>query len=242
MTEKLQKIIAAAGICSRRRAEELISAGRVEVNGFVAMLGDRADAQTDAITLDGQPISAQNELVYYILHKPTAVVTSMKDEKGRPDLRRYTAGVDSRLFPVGRLDMDSSGLLIMTNDGDFANRVAHPSREIVKAYRVRVSGFTQAALAQLSEPIELDGETVQADYVRLISRGNNYARLLIGIHQGKNRQVRRMCAACGMNLTELKRVAVGALLLGDIAPGAFVRIDRETAERVFETITADRLM
>jgi len=242
MTEKLQKLIAAAGIASRRKAEELISAGRVTVNGVTASLGDRADGDADIIAVDGVVVIRNVQHEYYILHKPTGVVTSMSDEKGRPDLRKFTQSSTSRLFPVGRLDMDSSGLLIMTNDGDYANRVAHPSRNIIKAYRVRVSGYTEAALSKLREPIDLDGQQVTADYVRLTSRGKTFANLLIGIHQGKNRQVRRMCAACGMDVLELKRVAVGALTLGDIPPGKILPISAGEAEKVFETIAAEGLV
>ncbi len=242
MTEKLQKIIAASGLMSRRKAEELIKAGRVAVNGTTAVPGDRADSETDRIEIDGQLLGAQSAAVYLLLNKPRGVVTSMHDEKGRPDLRRYLDAVPTRVFPVGRLDMDSDGLLLLTNDGDFANKVSHPSHMITKAYLVRVKGFDDSTISALSGDIMLDGDAVCADYVHLVKDDGSSAQLLVGIHQGKNRQVRRMCAACGLDVLRLTRIAEGALKLGDLRQGSIRYIDANTARLVFSPLPAGELI
>lgn len=149
MKERLQKIIAAAGICSRRAAEDLLRQGRVQVNGQIAALGDRADPETDAVTLDGQPLSREPERVYLMLNKPRGYVTTLSDERGRRTAAELVSGCGARVYPVGRLDMDSEGLLLMTNDGAWMQRLLHPSREIEKEYRVTVTGPVEGAAGRL---------------------------------------------------------------------------------------------
>lgn len=230
MTERLQKILASRGICSRRRAEELITAGRVSINGVTAQLGQSADPEIDEIALDGEPIPAQSGHVYILLHKPRGFVTTLSDEKGR---RTVAELVDcgTRVFPVGRLDMDSEGLLILTNDGDFANHLTHPKAEVEKTYEVWVNHFQNGREKMLCRPIELDGYTIRPPKVRLLSAEGTKAHLLITIHEGRNRQVRRMCQAAEMYVTRLRRISEGKLTLGDLKKGSWRYL---TAEEVRE--------
>ena len=219
MTERLQKILSARGICSRRKAEELILAGRVRCNGLVAVLGDTADPDLDEILVDGKPLPSMKEYVYIMLNKPRGYVTTLSDEKGRPNAAQLI-DCGTRVYPVGRLDMDSEGLLLFTNDGDFANRLMHPKHEVDKTYRVLVDGFSEENLEKLKMPIELDGYTIRTPGVKLLrTRDKGQAQLLVTIHEGRNRQVRRMCAAAGMNVLRLQRISEGKLKLGSLEMG-----------------------
>lgn len=218
MTERLQKILASRGLCSRRRAEEWIEAGRVTVNGEPARLGQTADADRDEIALDGKPLPARSGYVYILLHKPRGFVTTLSDEKGR---RTVTELVDcgTRVYPVGRLDMDSEGLLILTNDGELANHLTHPKEEVEKTYEVWVNGFEDGSEKRLASPIELDGYTIRPPKVRLLGAQGGRAHLQITIHEGRNRQIRRMCQAAGLNVTRLRRISEGKLALGELPKG-----------------------
>ena len=219
MTEKLQKIIAARGLASRRRAEEMIAAGRVTVNGKPASLGDRADPETDMILVEGNPLPPLREYVYIMLNKPRGYVTTLSDEKGRPNAAQLVADCGSRVYPVGRLDMDSEGLLLFTNDGDFANRAMHPSHEIEKTYEVKVTGFSESGFERLAQPMELDGYRIRPPKLKLQSVSGTTGRFQITIHEGRNRQIRRMCDAAGMKVLRLKRIREGALELGTLPSG-----------------------
>lgn len=218
--ERLQKIIAARGICSRRAAEEWIRQGRVRCNGVVAQIGDTAD-DADEITIDGQPLPAQGEHIYLMLHKPRGYVTTLSDEKGRKNAAQLVADCGARVYPVGRLDMDSEGLLLFTNDGAFANRLMHPSHEVKKTYRVQVRGYSPENVRRLMEPVELDGYRIRPPEVRVINETQDGAALEITIHEGRNRQVRRMCQMAGMYVKRLVRIREGGLALGDLKPGAW---------------------
>ena len=219
MTEKLQKIIAARGLASRRRAEEMIAAGRVTVNGKPASLGDRADPETDMILVEGNPLPPLREYVYIMLNKPRGYVTTLSDEKGRPNAAQLVADCGCRVYPVGRLDMDSEGLLLFTNDGDFANRAMHPSHEIEKTYEVKVTGFSESGFERLAQPMELDGYRIRPPKLKLQSVSGTTGRFQITIHEGRNRQIRRMCDAAGMKVLRLKRIREGALELGTLPSG-----------------------
>ena len=221
MTERLQKILASRGVCSRRKAEELLNAGRVSVNGNVAHLGESADPDTDEILLDGKPLPSKSEYVYIMLNKPRGFVTTLSDEKGRKNAAQLVADCGVRVYPVGRLDMDSEGLLLFTNDGEFANSLMHPKHEVDKTYRVVVDGFTAENLEKLKQPVTLDGYTIRKPGVKLSRppRTDGRAELLVTIHEGRNRQVRRMCAMAGMTVLRLIRVAEGSLTLGDLPKG-----------------------
>ena len=218
MTERLQKILAGRGICSRRKAEEMITAGRVSVNGAVAKLGDTADIQTDEIRLDGELLTAAESLVYIMLHKPRGFVTTASDEKGRPNVTQLI-DVPQRVYPVGRLDMDSEGLLLLTNDGEFANKVMHPKAEVDKIYEVWVKGFSEGGLAVLKRPMDIDGYIIRTPKVKVLGAKGDGAHIEITIHEGRNRQVRRMCSHAGMTVTRLRRIGEGSLCLGNLEKG-----------------------
>ena len=233
MTERIQKIIASRGIASRRKAEQLIVSGRVSCNGRVCLLGESADPDIDIILLDGKPLPSGGEYAYIMLHKPRGYVTTLSDEKGRKDVSQLVAGCGKRVYPVGRLDMDSEGLLIFTNDGDFANRLMHPKHEINKVYRVFVGGYTDERLEKLKLPIELDGYTIATPTVHLIETdGNGKAQLEVVIHEGRNRQVRRMCANADMDVIRLVRIAEGNLRLGQLPPGKWRMLTAAEVEQL----------
>lgn len=219
MTEKLQKIIAASGVASRRHAETMITAGRVSCNGRICQLGDRADPEKDTILLDGKPLPSPGTKVYLMLHKPRGYVTTLADEKGRRTAAELVADCGTRVYPVGRLDMDSEGLLLFTNDGDFANRLMHPKHEVNKTYRVIVDGFTDSGLEKLKQPVVLDGYRIKPPQVACVRAAQQKAELLVTIHEGRNRQVRRMCDMAGMRVVRLIRISEGALQLGDLPAG-----------------------
>ena len=219
MTEKLQKILSTHGVASRRHAEQMIEQGRVSCNGRVCHLGDRADPEVDTILVDGKPLPSIGEKVYLMLHKPRGFVTTLSDEKGRKNAAQLVADCGTRVYPVGRLDMDSEGLLLFTNDGDFANRLMHPSHEVNKTYRVIVSGYSEEALEKLRLPVTLDGYTIRPPQVQLVKNNNQRAEILVTIHEGRNRQVRRMCQLAGMDVQRLIRISEGSLQLGDLPLG-----------------------
>lgn len=223
MIERLQKIIASRGVASRRQAETMISEGRISCNGQVAHLGDSADPEKDSILLDGKPLPALQEHVYIVLNKPRGFVTTLSDEKGRRNAAELVKGCGVRVYPVGRLDMDSEGLLIFTNDGDFANHLMHPGHEVNKTYRVFVSGYSETGLERLGQPVELDGYRIRKPEVALVCKDKNSdrAEIEITIHEGRNRQVRRMCAMAGMRVERLIRIREGDLLLGTLPKGSW---------------------
>ena len=220
MTDRIQKIIASRGITSRRKAEELISAGRVTCNGRVCLLGESADPDIDIIMLDGKPLPSGGEYTYIMLNKPRGYVTTLSDEKGRNNAAQLVADCGQRVYPVGRLDMDSEGLLIFTNDGEFANRLMHPKHEVNKTYRVFVKNYSSKGLEKLSQPVTIDGYTIAKPTVRLISCDETgKAQLEVVIHEGRNRQVRKMCAIAGMTVLRLIRTEEGTLSLGSLPLG-----------------------
>ncbi len=227
MKERLQKILSARGVASRRRGEELIRGGRVSVNGIPASLGDCADPELDEILLDGKPLPRQQEYVYIMLNKPRGYVTTLSDEKGRPNAASLVADCGVRVYPVGRLDMDSEGLLLFTNDGDFANRMMHPRGEVEKTYEVWVTGYAPGAELRLERPITLDGYTIRKPGVRLVKVQGERARFLVTIHEGRNRQVRRMCEAAGMQVSRLRRIREGKLCLGNLETGKWRYLTKE---------------
>ncbi|MDO4974319.1 MAG: pseudouridine synthase [Eubacteriales bacterium] len=221
MSERLQKRIAAAGLMSRRAAEERIAAGRVTVNGRVARLGEQVE-ETDEIRVDGRLLPRGDDKVYIMLNKPRGYVTTLHDEKGRRDVTELLDGLGTRVYPVGRLDMDSEGLLLLTNDGDFANALMHPSREVEKRYEVQVRGeVTEDTLEVLRQPMELDGYTIRPARVERLETLPDGARLAVTIHEGRNRQVRRMCERVGLSVARLRRVSEGSLRLGKLRTGCW---------------------
>ena len=217
--ERLQKIIAARGLCSRRQAEKWIEEGRVRLNGNTAHLGDTADVTEDVIEVDGKRLPKASKKLYLMLNKPRGYVTTLSDEKGRKNAAELVAGCGTRVYPVGRLDMDSEGLLLFTNDGEFANLMMHPKHEVNKVYRVWVTNFAPEKLEALAEPIELDGYKIKAPKIRPVRMEPTRAIVDVTIHEGRNRQVRRMCQAAGLEVARLVRISEGGLRLGDLKSG-----------------------
>lgn len=224
MKERLQKLLSAAGVCSRRAAEEYIAAGRVTVNGVVAHVGDSADPELDTVTVDGQPLPRRGETVWLLLHKPRGYVTTLSDEKGRKTAAQLVADCGVRVWPVGRLDLNSEGLLLFTNDGAGTDRLLHPSHEVEKEYEVTVTGDLNRALSVLTGPLELDGRPLAPARVDILRRDGRGGLLSVTIHEGRNRQVRRMCALAGLEVKALKRVREGPLILGDLPAGKWRRL------------------
>lgn len=217
---RLQKVLANAGVASRRVCEELILEGRVKVNGKkVTELGTRIDPALDSVTVNGNPIQLDSSRIYLVLNKPLGVVSSMKDEMGRPDLHQYTLKYD-RVFNVGRLDVETTGLLLLTNDGDLAHVLAHPSFGVSKTYWARVKGeISNQAINQLIEGIELEDGPIQADKVRLLDAASDESLVEIVLHSGRNRIVRRMFEAVGHPVVGLVRRQFGPIQLGPLRPG-----------------------
>ena len=233
--DRLQKIISAAGVCSRRQAEEFWRAGRVAVNGRTASLGDQADPETDRITLDGRPVVLPAEKFYLMLHKPRGVVTTLSDEKGRPTVAGLVSGCGGRVYPVGRLDMDSEGLLLLTSDGAFAQHLAHPSHRMEKEYHVTVSGRLAGCRERLEALTALeDGTPIVPASVDVVERKRDRMVLSVTIHQGLNRQVRRMCALAELRVERLVRVREGSLLLGDLPSGRWRFLTPEEREALLK--------
>ena len=218
---RLQKYISAAGVCSRREAEQRILEGHVTVNGTVATLGMSVDECVDEIRVDGRLVRPPEECTYIMLHKPRGYVTTMKDDRGRPTVAQLVENAEIRLYPVGRLDYDSEGLLIMTNDGETANRLAHPSHGVKKTYYVWVKGDDLTLAAEkLRHPLSFQGVNYKGAKTEILSDdGEGRGKLSVTIGDGKNREVRNMCAAVGLKVLRLLRVSQGELRLGNLPVG-----------------------
>lgn len=235
MTERIQKILSARGVASRRQAEEMIRQGRVTCNGVPCILGQTADPDTDCIQIDGRPLPTAGERVYILLHKPRGYVTTLSDEKGRKEAVQLVSDCGTRVYPVGRLDMDSEGLLLFTNDGDFANHLMHPRHEIDKVYRVTVTGYSARNVENLKMPVILDGYTIRPPVVQVLHKPavpEGKATLLVTIHEGRNRQVRRMCAMSGMDVVRLVRIQEGPLCLGNLPCGKWRYLTVDEVEKL----------
>ena len=240
MEERLQKIIAAAGLTSRRAAEELIAAGKVRVNGAVASLGDKADAARDRITVDGKSLAPPEEKVYIMLNKPRGYVTTLKDEKGRRTVAELVSGPGVRLYPVGRLDMNSEGLLIMTNDGELAERMMHPRGGVEKCYRTTVTGEDiPAAAEKMKESMLIDGYRTRGARVEIERLTDKGGVLLVAIGEGRNRQVRKMCEQVGLRVTRLCRISEGGLKLGNLRSGEWRELTCAEIARLKQTERED---
>lgn len=238
MTERLQKFLASCGVASRRKCEEIIEAGRVKINGVTAKLGDKVDGEKDIVEIDGKKIEVISEKYYIMLNKPRGIVATAKDEKGREcvvDLIKKD--LDARIFPVGRLDIDTEGLLLMTNDGEFANKITHPSNKVTKTYLARVKGgyVEKDALFTLRKGVKLeDGMTKPAKVEIKEFYPDKTTLLEITISEGKNRQVRRMCEAVGHPVCDLMRIAVGDIKLGNLPYGKWRYLNAEEIKRLMK--------
>ena len=239
MIERLQKIISSSGMASRRAAEQLISQGQIKVNGKTASLGDKADPEKDIIEIDGKRISSRAEPVYIVLNKPRGYVTTMNDEKGRHTVAQLVADCGSRVYPVGRLDMNSEGLLIMTNDGDTANRLMHPSFEHRKTYQVTVKGDASELIDALRAPMVIDGYKVIADEIRIISKNERNSVISFTIHEGRNRQIRKMCSYVGLEVVKLVRISEGNIKLGGLKPGMWRKMNKNEIAYIKQITNSD---
>lgn len=231
---RLQKVMADAGVASRRKAEELISNGEVKVNGRVAHIGDKVDPYTDKITVNGKKVEVRGNSHYYImLHKPRGYITTMSDEKGRKCVAELVKEIPARLYPVGRLDKDSEGILLMTNDGAFANLTMHPSMHISKTYRVTVrSKVNEEQLTALCTGIMLDDKMTLPAEVKVISSEPERTVMEFVIYEGRNRQIRRMCESVGLEVIRLKRTAIGPIKLGMLQPGKWRELSADEMKKL----------
>jgi 23S rRNA pseudouridine2605 synthase len=239
--ERLQKVLAASGVASRRKAEQLILDGRVRVNGeLVSVLGVKVDPSIDRITVDGRPVEMEKK-VYCLLYKPSGVITTVSDPQGRKTVIDLLNNIRERVFPVGRLDSDTSGVLLLTNDGELAHALLHPRHQIEKVYRAVVEGaVTRETVRQLATGVVLeDGITFPAK-VRVVSRGKNQTVLELSIHEGRNRQVRRMCAAVGHPVIRLERIRFAGLTVEGLRPGQWRRLDEKEVARLWKQVAPGR--
>lgn len=227
MRERIQKIISARGIASRRAAEKMIAEGRITVNGAAAALGDSADPDTDVIEVDGAPLRGQDAPIYIALNKPKGYITTVKDDRGRPTVMELAADCGVRVYPIGRLDADSQGLLILTNDGELANRLCHPSGNKDKRYIVTVKGDAASALETLNGPMNIDGYITRPAEVKILSSTRKYTTLEFVLREGRNRQIRKMCSQCRLHVVSLVRTQYAGVELGELPEGKWRRLTEE---------------
>lgn len=219
MEQRLQKILSNYGVASRRKAEQMILDRRVRVNGNTASLGDVADDEEDVIEVDGVRLKRQPARIVLVLNKPRGYVCTLSDEKGRRNVAELVSGCGARVYPVGRLDLNSEGLLLLTNDGELANRLTHPKKEVDKVYLVWLSHYIPGCEDSIASPIEIDGRPTNPAKVEKLRQEGETALLRITIHEGRNRQIRRLCERANVTVTRLRRVAEGPLQLGDLKLG-----------------------
>ena len=236
--ERLQKVLARAGVASRRASEELISAGRVEVDGVIVReLGTRVDGETAVIRVDGVRVSVAQDALYLVFNKPVGVISAMSDPEGRPCIADYVASRPERLFHVGRLDVDTEGLLLLTNDGTFAHRMAHPSYEVPKTYLAEVPAPIPRDLGRrLKSGIELDDGPVRFDAFRVISSAGGRALVEVVLHEGRNHVVRRSLEAVGHPVSRLVRTSIGSVELGDLRPGKLRPLNSKELGELFAAV------
>ena len=228
---RLQKFLSEAGVASRRKAEEMIRSGMVKVNGSVAEIGDSVDPQRDNVYVSGKKIKKESSLRYILLNKPRGYVTTTDDELGRKCVLELVKGVKERIYPVGRLDRVSEGALILTNDGEFANAMMHPSKHVPKTYRVTVRpDITAQQIDELSSGVMIEGRMTAPADVQLLQKEEGRAVVEIVLYEGRNRQIRRMCEALGLEVARLKRTAVGSVKLGMLRPGEWRDLTAQEVE------------
>lgn len=237
MEQRLQKIIAEMGVASRRKAEELITEGRVTVNGRLATIGMKADPGKDHIKVDGKLLMQPEKKVYFIFNKPRGVLTSMSDPAGRPTVNDFLRGIKQRVFPVGRLDYDSEGMLLLTNDGEFAHAILHPSKKIPKTYIVKVKGVLEDQdLDKLRNGIRLDRTMTSPARVKRLRKTENNSWIEMTIYEGKKRQIRRMLERVGHPVIRLIRMKINGLEMGELEPGAYRRISSEEMKKIIKEL------
>ncbi len=238
---RLQKFLSECGVASRRKAEDLIAAGKVRVNGKVASIGDKVDPKKDAVTVFGKKVVKTKHNTYIMLHKPRGFITTLSDEMGRKCVAQLIEDVGTRVYPVGRLDRDSEGLLLLTDDGEFANAMTHPTKHVPKTYRVTVRpSVNEDQITALTSGIEIDGRMTMPSEVRVISRQEGRVVLEIIIYEGRNRQIRKMCEALGLEVARLKRTQIGSVKLGMLKQGDWRNLTDEEVHKLTVAASLDR--
>lgn len=238
---RLQKYLAECGVASRRKSEELIDAGKVRVNGQVASIGDKVNPKKDTVTVNGKKIIKQKNYTYILLHKPRGFITTMKDEMDRKCVAELIKDVPGRVFPVGRLDRDSEGMLLFTNDGEFANAMTHPTKHVPKTYRVTVRpSVSEEQVTALTTGIIIDDRKTAPAEVRIVTREENRVVLEIILYEGRNRQIRKMCEEVGLEVARLKRTAIGSIKLGMLKQGAWRHLSEEEVRKLMLAAGMDR--
>ncbi len=238
---RLQKFLAESGVASRRKSEELIAGGKVKVNGKVASIGDKVDPKRDTVTVSGKKIVKRKEFTYILLHKPRGFITTMSDEMDRKCVAELIKDVPVRVYPVGRLDRESEGMLLFTNDGEFANAMTHPTKHVPKTYRVTVRpSITEDQITQLTTGIIIDDRKTAPAQVRVITKEEGRVVLEIILYEGRNRQIRKMCEAVGLEVARLKRTAIGSIKLGMLAQGSWRELTEDEVRKLMIAADMDR--
>ncbi len=238
---RLQKYLAECGVASRRKSEELIEQGKVKVNGRVAHIGDKVNPKKDDITVSGKRVVKSRQYTYIILHKPRGFITTMSDEMGRKCVAELVKDVKARVYPVGRLDRDSEGMLLMTNDGEFANAMTHPTKHVPKTYRVTVRpSITDEQITALTTGIMLEGRMTAPAEVRVLTREEGRVVIEIILYEGRNRQIRKMCESLGLEVARLKRTAIGSIKLGMLPQGKWRELTEEEVHKLMSNTSINR--
>ncbi len=230
---RLQKFLAESGVASRRKSEELIEQGKVKVNGKIAVIGDKINPKKDTVTVSGKKIIKTKNYTYILLHKPRGFITTMNDEMDRKCVAQLIKDVPARVYPVGRLDKDSEGMLLFTNDGEFANAMTHPTKHVPKTYRVTVRpGITEEQITALTTGIIIDDRMTAPASVRVVTKQENRVVIEIILYEGRNRQIRKMCEAIGLEVARLKRTAIGSIKLGMLKQGEYRELHEDEVRKL----------
>ena len=230
---RLQKFLAESGVASRRKSEELIERGKVKVNGKVAMIGDKIDPKKDTVTVNGKKIVKTKTFTYIVLHKPRGFITTMSDEMDRKCVAELIKDVPGRVYPVGRLDRDSEGMLLFTNDGAFANAMTHPTKHVPKTYRVTVRpSISEEQITALTQGVIIDDRKTAPAEVRVITKEEGRVVLEIILYEGRNRQIRKMCEEVGLEVARLKRTAIGSIKLGMLKQGDWRNLTEDEVRKL----------
>jgi 23S rRNA pseudouridine2605 synthase len=238
---RLQKYISECGIASRRKAEELISLGKVKVNGRVASIGDKIDPKRDNIVVNGKKVKKTKKNTYIMLHKPRGFITTLSDEMGRKCVAQLVEDVGTRVYPVGRLDRDSEGLLLLTDDGEFANAMTHPAKHVPKTYRVTIRpSINEEQITALTTGVEIDGRMTLPSEVRVIEKTEGRVVIEIIIYEGRNRQIRKMCEVLGLEVARLKRTQIGSVKLGMLKAGDWRNLTEDEVHKLTVAASVDR--
>ena len=238
---RLQKYLSDCGVASRRKAEELIAAGRVKVNGKPAVIGDKIIPGKDTVVVSGKKVIKTKKKTYIMLHKPRGYITTLSDELGRKCVAQLVEDVGTRVYPVGRLDRDSEGLLLMTDDGEFANAMTHPSKHVPKTYRVTIRpSITEEQITALSTGIEIDGKVTMPSEVHILEKAEGRVVIELVIYEGRNRQIRKMCESLGLEVARLKRTQIGSVKLGMLKPGDWRHLTDDEVRKLMASSSLDR--